>query len=98
MVLCPRGVGASENFVCKGIVVPTEGAKLMVLFLLILGWSFLELLDRSVGPNRCINCNLHRKGDPEGVCRSLLWLSQFLSYEKERIQLFMALSLCTFLW
>ena len=44
------------------------------------------------------NLQLAQKmGDPAGVCLPpLRWLSQFLSYERERIQLFMALLLRTF--
>ena len=33
-----------NQLICKGTVVPTDGAKLMVLFLSILGWSSLESL------------------------------------------------------
>ena len=62
---------------------------MMVFFLPILGWSFLEPLGWSVGSARRITCNLHRKDDLAGVCQPpLRWLSQFISYEKERIQLF----------
>ena len=61
----------------------------MVLFLPILGLSFLEPLDLSVGSARRTTYNLHKKGDPTGVCRSpLRWLSQFLFNKKEIIQLF----------
>ena len=74
----------------------------MVLFLLILGWSFLESLGQSVGRDRRTTCNLHLKGDPEGGgggCQPpLRCLSQFLSYEKDKIQLLMALLLPTFSW
>ena len=35
------------SFICKGTVVPTEDAKLMMLFQPKLGWSVLELLGRS---------------------------------------------------
>ena len=63
--------------------------KVMVLFLPIMGWSFLGRLGWSDGSDRRITCNLHKKGDSAGVCRPpLQWLSQFLSYEKEIIQLF----------
>ena len=40
------------NFICKGTVVPTDGAKLMMLFQLELGSSVLDLLGRSVGSGR----------------------------------------------
>ena len=52
LVLRPWGVGVTlahvssqyhqslrNQFICRGIVVPTDGAKLMVLFLSIVGWS-----------------------------------------------------------
>ena len=52
LVLRPRGIGVTPDhvssryhqslrnrFICKGTIVPTDGAKLMVLFLSILGWS-----------------------------------------------------------
>ena len=56
----------------------------MVFFSPILGWSLLKSLGRSVGSDRRATCNLHKKGDPAGVCRPpLRWLSQFLPYEKE---------------
>ena len=76
-----------------------------MLFLPILGWRFPGSLGWFDGSDCRITCNLHKKrvggggggGDPTGVCRSPLpWLSQFLSYEKEIIQLFMAFLLCTF--
>ena len=35
------------NFICKGTVVPTDGAKLIMLFQSELGWSMLELLGQS---------------------------------------------------
>ena len=35
------------SFICKGNVVPTDRAKLMMLFQPKLGWSLLELLDLS---------------------------------------------------
>ena len=38
-----------NQLICKGTVVLTDGAKLMVLFLAILGWSLLESLGRSSG-------------------------------------------------
>ena len=54
LVLRPRGVGVTpahvssqyhkslrNQFICKGTAVPTDGAKLMALFLSILGRSFL---------------------------------------------------------
>ena len=60
LVLRPRGVGVApahvssrnhqslrNQLICKEIVVPTDDAKLMVLSLLILGWSLLESLGRS---------------------------------------------------
>ena len=54
----------------------------MVFFLSILGWSFLESLSRSVGPDRCTTCNLHLKGGPVGVrwlsLRCLIKLASFL--------------------
>ena len=57
-----------------------------------LGRSFLGSLGRSVGPDFHTTCNLRVKGDPTGVCRlPLRFLSKFLSYEKGRIQLLMAL-------
>ena len=57
------------------------------------------MLGRSVGLDRRITCNLHRKDDPSGVCLPALHcLSQFLSYGNERIQLFMALGPRTFYW
>ena len=63
---------------------------LMVLFLSILGWSLLESLGRSVGPDRYTTCT--EKGGPTGECRPpLRYLSQFLSYEKERDQLLIVL-------
>ena len=63
--------------------------KLMVLFLPMLVWSFSGPLDRSVGYDRRTTCNLQKRGDPARVCRPpLRWLSQFLSYEKERIRLY----------
>ena len=70
----------------------------MVLFLLILGWSFSRSLGRFDGSDRRTTCNLHKKGgDLERVCQPpLRWLSRFLSYEKERIQLFMVFLLRTF--
>ena len=52
-------VTKSFNFVCKGIVFPTDGAKLMVLFLPILDWSFLESLGQSVGSDHRTTYNLH---------------------------------------
>ena len=52
LVLRPRGVGVTSvhvlsryhqslrnQFTCKGTIVPTDGAKLMMFFLSILGWS-----------------------------------------------------------
>ena len=52
LILRPRGIGMTpahvssryhqslrNQFICKGTIVPTDGAKLMVLFLSILGWS-----------------------------------------------------------
>ena len=52
LVLRPQGLGMTlafvsskyhqslrNQFICRGTVVPTEGAKLMVLFLSIVGWS-----------------------------------------------------------
>ena len=63
----------------------------MVLFLPILGWSSLGPLGRSDGSDRRKTCNLQEKDDSAGVCRSpLRWLSKFLSYKKEKIQLFRA--------
>ena len=57
LVLRPRGVGMTpthvssryhqslrNQFICKGTVVPIDSANLMVLFLSILGRSFLESL------------------------------------------------------
>ena len=38
-----------NRLICKGTVVPTDDAKLMVLFLSILGWSLLESPGRSSG-------------------------------------------------
>ena len=35
------------SFICTGTVVPTDGAKLMMLFQPELGWSMLESLGRS---------------------------------------------------
>ena len=63
-----------------------------------LSWSLSGPLSQFDGSSHRTTCKLHRKrGDPAGVCRSpLRWLSQFLSYEKERIQLFMTLLLSTF--
>ena len=69
----------------------------MVLFLPILGKSFSGSLGRFDGSDHLTTCNLHKKGNPTEVCwPPLRWLSQFLSYEKERIQLFMAFLLRTF--
>ena len=45
-----------SRFICKETVVPTDGVKLMVLLLSILGWSLLESLGRSVGPDRYTTC------------------------------------------
>ena len=58
----------------------------MVLFLPILGWSSLRSLGQFDGSRRRTTCKLHKKmGDPARVCRPLLqWLSQFLSYKKEK--------------
>ena len=65
LVLLPRGVGVTpahvssryhqllrNQFICKGTVVPTDDAKLMVLFLSIRGKSVLGSLGRSVGLDR----------------------------------------------
>ena len=62
LVLHPRGVGLTpahvssryhqllrNQLICEGIVVPTDEAKLMVLFLSILGWSLLESLGYASG-------------------------------------------------
>ena len=70
----------------------------MMLFLLILGWTFSGPLGQFDGSGRRTTCKLHRKkGDPAGVCQPpLRWLSRFLFYEKKRIQLLMALLLRTF--
>ena len=72
LVLRPRGVGVTlvhvssryhqslrNQFICKETVVLTDGAKLMVLFLSILGWSLLESLGLSSGR---INIQLAQKG------------------------------------
>ena len=72
LVLRPRGVDVTSahvssqyhqslrnQFICKGTVVPTDSAKLMVLFLSILGRSSLESLGWSVGTDRRTTCNLH---------------------------------------
>ena len=45
-----------NQLICKGTVVPTDGAKLRVLFLSALGWRLLESLGRSVGSDRYITC------------------------------------------
>ena len=45
-----------NQLICKGTVIPTDGAKLMVLFLSILGWSLLESLGQSIGLDRCTTC------------------------------------------
>ena len=36
------------SFICKGTIVPTDDANLMMLFQLDLGWSMLELLGQSL--------------------------------------------------
>ena len=72
LVLCPRGVGVTpahvssqhhqslrNQFICKGRVVPTDGAKLMVLFLSIRGRSVLGSLGQSVGSDHRTTCKLH---------------------------------------
>ena len=57
-----------NQLICKGTVVPTDGAKLMALFLSILGWSLLESLAvRRAGSIY----NLQRKGGPTGECGRL---------------------------
>ena len=50
--------------ICKGTIVPKDGAKLMVLFLSILGWSLLESFG-SVCRAELIY-NVHKKGGPAG--------------------------------
>ena len=40
------------SFICKGTIVPTDGAKLMVLFQLELGLSMLDLLGKSADSGR----------------------------------------------
>ena len=76
------------NVVCskKNIYIYIYIYILMVLFLLILGWSLLRPLGWSNGSDRQTTCNLHKKGDPAGVCRLLLrWQNQFFPYEKNSI-------------
>ena len=59
----------------------------------------MEPLGWSIGSVCRTTCNLHRKDDPAGVCRPpLRWLSQFLSYEKEIIQLFYGIITAYLLW
>ena len=55
-------------------------------------------MGRIVGqPATCTKKGWGGVGDPTRVCRPpLRWLSQFLSYEKERIQLLMTFLLRTF--
>ena len=72
LVLRPRGVGVTpahvsslyhqslrNQFICKGTVVLTDGAKMTVIFLSIRGRSILGSLGRSVGSNCCTTCKLH---------------------------------------
>ena len=72
LVLRPWGVGVTpahvssryhqslrNKFTCKGTVIPTDDAKLMVLILLILGRNVLGSPSLSVGPDRRITYNLH---------------------------------------
>ena len=77
-----------NQLICKGTVVPTDGAKLMVFFLSKLGWSLLESLGRSVGSDRYATYT--KTVVRRGVRRPpLRCLSHFLSYDKERDQLLM---------
>ena len=72
LVLRPRGVGVTpahvssqyhqslrNQFIFKGTIAPINDAKLMVLFLSILGRIFLESLGWSYGSNRRTTCNPH---------------------------------------
>ena len=69
LALRPQGVGVTaahvssryhqslrNQLICKGTIVPIDDAKLMVLILSVLGWSLLESLGRSVGPDRYTTC------------------------------------------
>ena len=78
LVLRPRGVDVTpahvssryhqslrNQLICKGTIVPTDGAKLMVLFLLKSGWSLMESLGRSSGR---IDIQPAHKGWSDGGC------------------------------
>ena len=79
-----------SQLICKGTVIPTDNAKLMVLFLSILGWSLLESLEPIRGAES-IN-NLHKKGGPVGDAPATSSMPKsVLSHEKEKYQLWMAL-------
>ena len=69
---------------------PTRiGSLVMVLFLLILGWSLLELLDRLLGQ---IDIQpAYKWWSDKGMLVVSPMLSQFLSYEKEKYQLLIVL-------
>ena len=51
-----------KSLICKGTVVPTNDAKLMVLSLSILGWSLLKSLGQFVGLDQCTTCKKGRSG------------------------------------
>ena len=51
-----------NQLICKGTVILTYGAKLMVLFLSILGWSLLESLGTIFRAG--LMYNLHKRSGP----------------------------------
>ena len=90
LVLRPQGVGLApahvssryhqllrNRLICKGTVVPINGAKLMVLFLSKLGWSSLESLGRSSGR---IDIQPAHKGWSGGGASTASWMPKSVSF------------------
>ena len=70
-----------KSIICKGTVIPTDDAKLMVLFLSILGWSLLESLE-SIRGAESIN-NLHKKGGPAGDAPATSSMPKSVSFSRK---------------
>ena len=94
LVLRPRGLDVTSahvsnryhqslrnQLICEGTVVPTDGAKLMVLFLSILGLILLESLGRSSGR---INIQPAQKGWSDEECVGRLSDAQVGSFLTKR--------------